>query len=70
MIMAVRLRWSWGKVKLDCTFNNVASDGKGQEVMVEVRGQDYENRVTHICCGGSKVASVRRKVDEGKWKDM
>ncbi|MCJ1368105.1 hypothetical protein MMC16_007244 [Acarospora aff. strigata] len=66
MIMAVRPRWSLGKVKLDCTFRNVASDGEGQEVKLEVCRQDYQSLVTHISCGESKVASVERVFDEGK----
>jgi len=65
MVMAVRPRWSLGKVKLDCTFNNAAADGEGQEVTLEVRGQDYQSSVTEICCGERKVAVVRRVFDEG-----
>lgn len=63
MVMAVHLRWSFGKVKLDCTFTNAASDGEGQEVTLEVRGQDHKNLVTDITYGGTKVASVRRVLD-------
>jgi len=65
LIMAVRPRWSLGKVKLDCTFNNVASGGDGDEVTLEVRGQDTQSLVTHISRGESKVASVRRMFDSG-----
>lgn len=63
MIMAVRIRWSLGRVKLDCTFKNAASDGEGQEVTLEVRGQDYQNSVTLVSCGESQVASVTRVLD-------
>lgn len=65
LIMAVRPRWSFGKVKLDCTFKNAASDVDGQDVILEVRGQDFQNMVTHISCGESRVASVRRMFDSG-----
>ena len=65
MIMAVRPRWSLGKVKLDCTFNNVVPGGEGQEVTLEVRRQDSQTLVTHIRRGESKVASVRRMFDDG-----
>ena len=65
LIMAVRPRWSLGKVKLDCTFKNAASDVDAQEVILEVRGQDFQNLVTHISCGESRVASVRRMFDSG-----
>ncbi len=52
-----------GKVKLDCTFNNAAPDGEGQEVTLEVRGQDSQTLVTRISHGESKVASVGRMFD-------
>lgn len=68
MVMAVRLRWTFGKLKLDCTFTNAASDddGGGQEVTLKVRGQDMQNFVTDITCGETKVASVRRVFESGK----
>ena len=40
LTMAVRPRWSLGKVKLGCTFDNAAVGGEEREVMLEVRGQD------------------------------
>jgi len=68
MVMAVRPRLSLGKLKLDCTFTNAASDddGEGQEVTLEVRGQNLQNVVTDITCGEKKVASVRRVFEDGK----
>ena len=66
VILAVRPRWSLGKVKLDATFTTAASNGEGQEVMLEVRGQDYQHLLTYISRGTSKVASVRRMHEDGE----
>lgn len=66
VIMAVRPRWSLGRVKLDCTFTNAALNGGGQEVTLEVRGQDSQHLVTNISRGENKVASVKRMYDGGK----
>lgn len=63
MILAVRPRWSLGKVKLDCTFKNAASASAGQrqeDTMLEVRGQDTQHLITHINREDDRVAIVRR----------
>lgn len=65
VIMAVHPRWSLGKAKLDCSFMNAAAGGYGQEVILEVRGQDSQHLVTHISHGDKRVALVRRVFDKG-----
>lgn len=65
VIMAVRPCWSLGRVKLDCTFTNAASNDGGQKVTLKVRGQDIQHLVTDISCRETKVASVKRIHDDG-----
>ena len=68
-ILAVRPRWSLGRVKLDCTFANIASGGEDQQVLLEVRGQDSQALVTHINHGEKRAATVRRVFEEGaSWR--
>lgn len=69
MILAVRPRWSLGRVKLDCTFTNIAPGGEDQQVLLEVRGQDSQALVTHINHGEKRAATVRRVFQEGaSWR--
>ena len=76
MIMAVRPRWSLGKLKLECTFTNAAPGEEGQEVKLEVQGQDFQHLETHINYRGKTVAVVRRffsnrsVVTSGKFKPL
>ena len=60
IIMVVRPRWSLGRLKLECTFTNAAPGGEGQEVKLEVQGQDFQHLETHINYEGNTVAVVRR----------
>ena len=49
--------------KLECTFTNAAPGGEGQEVKLEVHGQDFQHLETHINYEGNTVAVVRRFFD-------
>ena len=51
-------------MKLDFTFDNAAV-GEEREVLLEVRGQNGQNLVTYVCWGGSRIATVRRMLDDG-----
>jgi len=65
IIMAVRPRWSLGKIKLDCSFTNAAAEGEGHKITLKVRGQDSQHLVTHISYGEKLIACVRRMFDGG-----
>ena len=62
-VLTIRQRFSFGKVKLDFTVRNVASPDH-EDVLLEVRGDDWQNAVTDVLCNGHKVAVIRRKFNE------
>ncbi|KAI4261468.1 MAG: hypothetical protein L6R42_003331, partial [Xanthoria sp. 1 TBL-2021] len=60
-------RWSFGKIKLDFTLLNAATDDQEEKVL-ELRGADMLNEITEVSCDGNKVASIQRKMDTRSYK--
>ena len=52
-------------MELDCTFTNIAPGREDQQVLLEVRGQDFQVLFTHIPHGEKRAAGVRRVFEEG-----
>ena len=65
VIMTVRPHLALGKLRLTCTFTNVAPGGEGQEVKLEVLSKDHQHLETHINYEEKTVAVVRRFLSDG-----